>query len=86
MKAPSEYPSCAVIKALKSRELGITFSTLGVCAMNFSETAVEKLEEVKGERVILLEEIKKNPKAVGIKFLELVPLDSSSSQQFDMFE
>ena len=40
-----------------------------VCAMNFSETAVEKLKGVKGEWVILLEEIKKNPKAVGIKLL-----------------
>lgn len=40
-----------------------------VCAMNFSESAVEKLKEVKSEGIILLEEIKKNPKAEGIKLL-----------------
>jgi len=40
-----------------------------VCAMNFSESAVEKLKEVKSEGIILLEEIKKNPKAEGIKIL-----------------
>ena len=40
-----------------------------VCAMNFSESAVEKLKKVKSEGVILLEEIKKNPKAEGIKIL-----------------
>ena len=40
-----------------------------VCAMNFSESAVGKLKEVKSERVSLLEEIKKNPNAEGIKIL-----------------
>jgi large subunit ribosomal protein L18e len=40
-----------------------------VCAMNFSESAFEKLKEVKSEGIILLEEIKKNPKAEGIKIL-----------------
>ncbi len=40
-----------------------------VCAMNFSESAFEKLKEVKSEGIILLEEIKRNPKAEGIKIL-----------------
>ena len=40
-----------------------------VCAMSFSESAVEKLKDIKSEGIILLEEIKKNPKAEGIKIL-----------------
>lgn len=40
-----------------------------VCAMSFSKTAEEKLKAVKGEHVTILEEIKKNPKAEGVKLL-----------------
>jgi len=40
-----------------------------VCAINFSESAKEKLKENKGEIVTILEEINKNPKAEGIKVL-----------------
>lgn len=40
-----------------------------ICALNFSESAKEKLKESKGEIVTIIEEIKKNPKAEGIKIL-----------------
>ena len=40
-----------------------------VCAINFSESAKEKLKENKGEIVTILEEIKKNPKAEGVKVI-----------------
>jgi len=40
-----------------------------VCAINFSESARDKMKENKGEVVTILEEIKKNPKAEGIKIL-----------------
>jgi len=40
-----------------------------VCALNFSESARDKLKENKGEIITILEEIKKNPKAEGIKIL-----------------
>lgn len=38
-----------------------------VCAMSFSSVALSKLKDAKVEAVYLLEEIKKNPKAEGIK-------------------
>jgi len=40
-----------------------------VCAVSFSESAKEKIKKSKGEVVILVEEIKRNPKAEGIKML-----------------
>jgi len=40
-----------------------------ICALSFSEKAREKLKESKSEVVSILEEIKKNPKAEGIKVL-----------------
>jgi large subunit ribosomal protein L18e len=40
-----------------------------VCAMGFSGSAVEKLKSSKGEIVTISEEIKKNPKAEGVKIL-----------------
>ena len=40
-----------------------------VCALGFSESAKEKLREHKGEIVMLLEEIRKNPKMEGIKVI-----------------
>ena len=40
-----------------------------ICALWFSESAREKLKENKGEIVTILEEIKKNPKAEGVKIL-----------------
>jgi len=38
-----------------------------ICALSFSETALEKMKKTKSEAVTILEEIKKNPKAEGIK-------------------
>jgi large subunit ribosomal protein L18e len=38
-----------------------------VCALSFSDSAREKLKSIKGEAATILEEIKKNPKAEGIK-------------------
>tara|TARA_Y100000034_G_C6891791_1_gene410381 strand:+ start:895 stop:1263 length:369 start_codon:yes stop_codon:yes gene_type:complete len=41
-----------------------------ICALGFSKTAEEKLSAVKGELVSVLEEIKKNPKAEGVRLLQ----------------
>lgn len=40
-----------------------------ICAMNFSESAKEKLKDSKTEGVMLIEEIKKNPNAEEVKIL-----------------
>ena len=40
-----------------------------ICAISFSESAKDKLKVKKSELVTILEEIKKNPKAEGIKIL-----------------
>lgn len=40
---------------------------LRICALSFSKTAIEKMKKTKSEAVTILEEIKKNPKAEGIK-------------------
>ena len=49
--------------------LGDLSKKIRVCALSFSKSAVEKLKNVKAEQVSLLEEIKKNPKAEGVKIL-----------------
>ena len=41
-----------------------------VCALGFSASAVEKLKKTKSEISSLADEIKKNPKAEGIKILK----------------
>jgi large subunit ribosomal protein L18e len=41
-----------------------------ICALSFSAEAKEKLKETKSEAVSILEEIKKNPKAEGVKVLK----------------
>jgi len=41
-----------------------------ICAMGFSDTARDKIEKIKGEAVILVDEIKKNPSATGIKIIK----------------
>lgn len=40
-----------------------------VCAFNFSKSALDKLKKSKSEIVSVMEEIKKNPKAEGIKII-----------------
>lgn len=40
-----------------------------ICALGFSEGAREKLKKHKSEIVMLMEEVKKNPKAQGVKVL-----------------
>ena len=40
-----------------------------ICAMGFSESAREKMKSSNSEAVLILEEMKKNPKAEGIKLL-----------------
>lgn len=42
---------------------------LRVCAISFSLSAVEKLKSSKGEAIKLIEEIRKNPKAQGVKII-----------------
>lgn len=44
---------------------------LRICALYFSEGAREKIEKSKGDAVDLLDEIKKNPKAQGVKIIGL---------------
>ncbi len=40
-----------------------------ICALHFSENARKKIKENKSEAVILIDEMKKNPKAEGVKIL-----------------
>lgn len=40
-----------------------------ICALGFSKEALEKIKKVKGEAVMIAEEIKKNPKGEGVKVL-----------------
>ncbi len=40
-----------------------------VCALGASKEAMKKIKESKSEFILLLDEIKKNPKAEGVKFL-----------------
>jgi|SRR3989344_1366466 len=40
-----------------------------VCALGFSNSAREKLKRVKGEVILISEEIKQNPKAQGVKII-----------------
>ena len=54
-------------KVLSKGEIG---KRVRVCALSFSESAREKLKESKSEVVSILEEIKKNPKAEGIKIIK----------------
>ena len=41
-----------------------------LCALSFSETAIEKLKATKSEVVLISEEIKKNPKATGVRVIQ----------------
>ena len=38
-----------------------------ICALSFSSSAIEKMKKTKSEAATILDEIKKNPKADGIK-------------------
>lgn len=38
-----------------------------ICALSFSQSALEKIKKTNSEAVTILEEIKKNPKGEGIK-------------------
>lgn len=50
--------------------LGDVTKKIRICALNFSESAREKLKENKSEVVTILEEINKNPRAQGVKILQ----------------
>ena len=54
----------------KVLSLGEIDKKLRVCALGFSEKAKEKLLNSKCEVVSILDEIKKNPKATGVKILK----------------
>ncbi len=49
--------------------LGSLSKKIRICALQFSESARAKVKSSKGEIVMLSEEIKKNPKAHGVKIL-----------------
>ena len=59
-----------VVIAGKVLGLGDVTKKIRICALNFSESAREKLKENKSEVVTILEEINKNPKAQGVKILQ----------------
>ncbi len=54
----------------KVLSLGEIDKKIRICALNFSEKAREKLLNSKCEVVSILDEIKKNPKATGVKILK----------------
>lgn len=41
-----------------------------ICALSFSEAALEKIKESKSEAVSIADEIKKNPKYQGVKLIK----------------
>ena len=53
-------------KVLGSGELS---KKVRICSLGFSESAKEKIKHKKGEIVTILEEIRKNPKAEGVKII-----------------
>lgn len=54
-------------KVLSEGELS---KKIKICAFNISKEAKEKLKHTKSEFIFLIEEIKKNPKAEGIKLIQ----------------
>ena len=56
---------------ISGKVLGGGFLTkkIRICAMSFSESALFKLKNTKSEAVKIIDEIKKNPKAEGVKIL-----------------
>lgn len=49
--------------------VGDLHKRIRICALSFSASAIEKLKKTKSEQRTILEEIKHNPKAEGIKVL-----------------
>lgn len=49
---------------------GILQKKIRVCALAFSAAALQKMKESKSEAVSILDEIRKNPKAEGVKFAQ----------------
>ena len=60
-----------VVIAGKVLSLGNIDKKIRIVALGFSESAKEKIKESKGEAASISDDIKKNPKAQGIKFLEI---------------
>ena len=58
-----------IVVAGKILSTGEVTKRFKVCAVSFSHAALEKLKGAKVETVSILEEIKKNPKAEGIKLI-----------------
>ena len=50
--------------------IGELSKKIRICALSFSEMASEKIKKSGSEKVTILEEIKKNPKATGVKILQ----------------
>ena len=78
-----KYDSVNLEKIDKESKAGDTIIVLGkvlsagklvkklrICALSFSAGALEKMKETKSEAVSILDEIKSNPKAQGIKIIE----------------
>lgn len=53
-------------KVLSSGEIT---KKIRICALSFSSSALQKIKKTKSEPIALAEEIKKNPKAEGIKII-----------------
>ncbi len=66
-KKTSEGDTVAVVGKILGK--GEVTKKVRVCALGFSESALEKMKSVKSEAVRLIDEIKKNPKAEGVKII-----------------
>ena len=53
----------------KVLSVGFLNKKIRICALNYSSSAMKKIKENKSEVISILNEIKKNPKAEGIKVL-----------------
>ena len=53
----------------KVLSVGKLAKKLRICALSFSASALKKMKETKSEAVSILDEIKSNPKAQGIKII-----------------
>ena len=54
----------------KVLSIGKITKKLRICSLSSSTSALEKMKEAKSEAVSILDEIKSNPKAQGIKVIE----------------
>jgi large subunit ribosomal protein L18e len=82
-RSTREYSSINLREIDKDSKEGETIAVLGkvlgtgnlnkklrICALSFSESAKEKIKNSKSDAISLIEEIKKNPSAKGVKIIK----------------